>query len=101
MPSMAPSQPGPAPIDARNAGSTAVAVSWLQSLNRLVTPTPRTVRFSQDLFCGASAIAKEFTVGSLHFTARERIYFGHDERSRKPSPKALVREEAPYFFAAR
>src|SRR5213080_4243373 len=28
--------------------SMAVAVSWLQSLNRLVRPTPRTVRLSQD-----------------------------------------------------
>src|SRR6267143_2688256 len=56
MPSMAPSHAGPAPMVARNAGSTAVAISWLQSLKRLVSPTPRTVRLSQDCSCGASAM---------------------------------------------
>src|ERR1700736_5398486 len=60
MPSIAPSQAGPAPIAARNAGRTAVAVSWLQSLNRLVKPTPRTVRFSHDLFLGESKIFLQF-----------------------------------------
>src|SRR5271169_3004003 len=47
---MAPSHAGPAPIATRNAGSTAVAISWLQSLNRLVMPTPKTVRVSQFSF---------------------------------------------------
>src|ERR1700682_5599950 len=56
MPSMAPSHTGPAPIAAKKAGSTAVAVSWLQSLKRLVSPTPRTVRLSQDLFSPDSAM---------------------------------------------
>src|SRR6266850_2105369 len=56
MPSMAPSHTGPAPMVARNAGSTAVAISWLQSLKRLVRPTPRTVRFSQDCSGRASAM---------------------------------------------
>src|SRR5205823_3777717 len=61
-PSIAPSHAGPAPIAARKAGKTAVAVSWLQSLNRLVRPTPRTVRLSQDCFCGGSDMWKQFTV---------------------------------------
>src|SRR5882672_11306243 len=61
---MAPSHAGPAPIAARNAGRMAVAVSWLQSLKRLVRPTPRTVRLSQDCLWGASAMGKQFTVES-------------------------------------
>src|SRR5439155_14736 len=60
-PSMAPSQAGPAPIAPRKAGKTAVAVSWLQSLNRLVRPTPRTVRLSQGCFSAASDIRGQFT----------------------------------------
>jgi hypothetical protein len=36
-----------APIIARNAGSTAVAISCPQSLRRLVTPMPTTFRFNQ------------------------------------------------------
>src|SRR5262249_13492271 len=63
-PSMAPSQAGPAPIAPRNVGKTAVAVSWLQSLNRLVRATPRTVRLSQDCFSAASGMSKKFTVVS-------------------------------------
>jgi hypothetical protein len=51
---------------ARNAGSIAVAVSWLQSLKRLVSPTPRTVRFNQDLFCDVSGMEEEFTVRVLN-----------------------------------
>ena len=38
MPSIMPSHAGPAPIAARNAGSIAVAVSWLQSLNKTGEP---------------------------------------------------------------
>src|SRR5712664_2509245 len=53
---MAPSHAGPAPIAARKAGRMAVAVSWLQSLKRLVRPTPMTVRLSQDCSWGASAM---------------------------------------------
>src|SRR6266446_1209833 len=64
MPSIAPSQAGPAPMAARNAGRIAVAVSWLQSLNRLVRPTPRTVRLSQDCFSWASGMVGQFTVES-------------------------------------
>src|SRR6516225_9678207 len=60
-PSMAPSHAGPAPTVARKAGNTAVAVSWLQSLNRLVRPTPRTVRLSQGCFSAASRIGGQFT----------------------------------------
>jgi hypothetical protein len=37
VPSITPSQPGPTPSDARKAGIIEVAVSWLQSLNRLVS----------------------------------------------------------------
>src|ERR1700676_4728011 len=59
MPSIAPSHAGPAPIDAKNAGRTAVAVSWLQSLNKLVSPTPKTVRLSQDFCLAASVIVGE------------------------------------------
>src|SRR5882724_5948438 len=60
MPSIAPNHAGPAPIAAKNAGSTAVAVSWLQSPNKLVSPTPRTVRFSHDFCSVDSAIVFEF-----------------------------------------
>src|SRR5437016_9627413 len=62
MPSMAPSHAGPAPMAARNAGSTAVAVSWLQSLKRLVRPTPRTVRLSQECFSVVPGMGRQFTV---------------------------------------
>src|SRR2546425_4992820 len=71
MPSMAPSHAGPAPMAARNAGRTAVAVSWLQSLKRLVSPTPRTVRLSQDRVGEASGIEKESTVESWEFKVRK------------------------------
>src|SRR5262249_10453593 len=63
-PSIAPSHAGPAPITARNAGKTAVAVSWLQSLSRLVRPTPSTVRLSQDCLAAASGMRKQFTSDS-------------------------------------
>lgn len=80
MPSMAPSQTGPAPIAARKAGSTAVAVSWLQSLNKLVRPTPRTVRLSQEVRCEDSGTAEQFNLndgqlrnlGSFRFTELTR-----------------------------
>ena len=67
MPSIAPNHAGPAPMEARKAGRTAVAVSWLQSLKRLVRPTPSTVRFSQDLLSvfsvmGHTAIERAFTL---------------------------------------
>ena len=52
MPSMAPSHAGPAPMTARKAGRTEVAVSWAQSEKREVRPTPRTVRLSQRVFWG-------------------------------------------------
>ena len=52
----------------QHAGSIAVAVSWLQSLKRLVSPMPRTVRFNQDLFCDSSGMEGEFTVESSQFT---------------------------------
>src|SRR5215467_6070416 len=64
-PSIAPSHAGPAPIAVRKAGKTAVAVSWLQSLNRLVRPTPSTVRLSQDCFSEPSRMRKQFTDVSL------------------------------------
>src|ERR1700747_371191 len=71
MPSMAPSQAGPAPIAARNAGRTAVAVSWLQSLNRLVRPTPRTVRLSQACFFVDSGTGGQFTSYRSPLTVQE------------------------------
>src|SRR2546427_9647867 len=67
---MAPSHIGPAPMAARNAGSTAVAVSWLQSLKRLVRPTPSTVRFSQDCSSGASGMGRQFIVESAKLKVR-------------------------------
>src|SRR4029077_14830663 len=72
MPSMAPSQTGPAPMAARNPGSRAFAVSWLQSQKRLVSPTPRTVRLSHDCCFCVSAIEGESTVDSLQFTVIEK-----------------------------
>src|SRR5712664_2913475 len=72
MPSMAPSHTGPAPMVARKAGSTAVAISWLQSLKRLVRATPRTVRLSQDCSCGVSAMSwSVIEVPTLDEPARE------------------------------
>src|SRR5712692_4228901 len=44
---MMPSQPGPAPREAQNAGRIVVATSWLQSLKKLVSPTPTAARFNQ------------------------------------------------------
>src|SRR5207237_6012400 len=72
-PSIAPSHAGPAPIAARNAGRTAVAVSWLQSLNRLVRPTPSTVRLSQDCFSADSGMRKQFTVDSSQLKVQNVI----------------------------
>jgi len=62
MPSIAPSQAGPAPMKARKVGRIAVAVSWLQSLKRLVRPTPRTVRLSQSGLWGVSGMEEESSV---------------------------------------
>src|SRR6266849_9018377 len=81
MPSMAPSHAGPAPIAARNVGRMAVAVSWLQSLKRLVRPTPTTVRLSQDCSCGKSAMGwSVIEAPTLDEAAREghcaSLFFG-------------------------
>src|SRR5690242_13399451 len=79
---MAPSQPGPAPIAARNAGNTAVAVSWLQSLNRLVSPTPRTVRLSQDCFAADADMRKQFTGRGPQSKVPRAMSEGSDSRRR-------------------
>ena len=52
---MTPSQPGPAPSEARKAGRIAVAISWLQSLNKLVSPIPSVVRFNQNVCAEGSS----------------------------------------------
>src|SRR5712675_302993 len=70
MPSIAPSHAGPAPIAAKNAGSTAVAVSWLQSEKSEVRPTPSTVRFSHAAcFCGSTVSMKFRSKPELNFAA--------------------------------
>src|SRR5580704_8464915 len=71
---MTPSHAGPAPIAARNAGRIAVAVSWLQSLKRLVRPTPRTVRFNQGRFSGLSAMREQFTEESHELNSLEVLW---------------------------
>src|SRR6266581_2398749 len=85
MPSMAPSQAGPAPIAARNAGRTAVAVSWLQSLKRLVRPTPRTVRLSQDCCCEDSGMGESLQ-STVYSSEDESMWIMPKEKHRHPDP---------------
>ncbi len=47
---MIPSAAAPAPIDARNAGSTAVIISWLKSLKSDARPRPNRLRVIQRVF---------------------------------------------------
>src|SRR5580704_10060468 len=88
MPSIKPSHAGPAPIAARKAGRIAVAVSWLQSLKRLVRPTPRTVRFSQDLFCESSAMKKR--VYSRVFLMQRKLCCGWKKNRTISQPRKPV-----------
>src|SRR2546430_14428004 len=104
IPWMAPSHIGPAPMAARNAGSTAVAVSWLQSLKRLVRPTPSTVRFSQDCSSGASGMGRQFIVESSKLKVRSSADSDLPEiqnREGRSVPERQLRRHAPNLFLGR
>src|SRR2546429_21347 len=62
MPSMAPSHAGPAPMAARNAGSTAVAGSWLPTLDKLVRAHADA---AQDRCAGEAVFAEHFDDGFM------------------------------------